>query len=61
MDKVSRAYAVVSYHTGLRKCELNTNPSDKAYNGLYHSLKIKDNYTNCVSMERVVKYRHNLT
>ena len=49
MDKVSRAYAVVSYHTGLRKCELNTNPSDKAYNGLYHSLSKKDNYL-CISV-----------
>ena len=49
MDKVSRAYAVVSYHTGLRKCELNTNPSDKAYNCLYHSLSKKDNYL-CISV-----------
>ena len=43
MDKVSRSYAVVSYHTGLRKCELNTNPDDRHFKGLYHKLKgIKD-------------------
>ena len=39
MDKVSRSYAVVSYYTGLRKCELNTNPSDKHFKGLYHTFK----------------------
>jgi len=50
MDKVSRAYAVVSYHTGLRKSELNDNKYDKAYNGLYHTLKIKDNlYQLCIN------------
>ena len=49
MDEVSRAYAIVSYHTGLRKSELNNNKFDKAYNGLYHSLKFKDNlYQLCV-------------
>ena len=42
MDKISRSYAVVSYYTGLRKCELNTDPDDEHFNGLYHSLSSKD-------------------
>ena len=47
--EVVKAYVLVAYHTGLRLRELNTNPSDKAYNGLYHSLSKKDNYL-CISV-----------
>ena len=39
MDEVSKSYAIVAYKTGLRKCELNTDPNDKAFNGLYHSIQ----------------------
>jgi len=34
-----KAYCEVAYHTGLRLRELNTNPSDKAYRRLNHTLK----------------------
>jgi|TARA_R110001599_G_scaffold194915_1_gene391131 integrase len=34
-----RAFCEVAYHTGLRLRELNTNPSDTAYRGLYHTIK----------------------
>ena len=39
MDDEYKAYCIVAYNTGLRLRELNTNPSDKAYRGLYHTLK----------------------
>lgn len=39
---VVKAYTIVAYHTGLRLRELNNNPSDKAYRGLYHSIKRVD-------------------
>ena len=41
--EVVKAYVLVAYHTGLRLRELNTNPSDKQYKGLYHSIKRVDN------------------
>ncbi len=41
--KVVQAYILVAYHTGLRLRELNTDPSDKQYKGLYHSIKRVDN------------------
>ena len=41
--EVVKAYTLVAYHTGLRLRELNTNPSDKQYKGLYHSIKRVDN------------------
>ena len=37
-DKVYRSYFIVAYYTGLRLRELNTNPNDKMYKGLYHVL-----------------------
>ena len=37
LSKEYQAYAVVGYHTGLRLREVNTNPDDKAYRGLYHT------------------------
>ena len=37
------AYWKVAYHTGLRLRELNTNPDDKKYNGLYHTIKRVNN------------------
>ena len=43
MDEVYKSYAIVSYHTGLRLRELNTNPDDRMYKGLYHVLSRKDN------------------
>tara|TARA_R100001443_G_scaffold5704_2_gene14489 strand:- start:35 stop:1138 length:1104 start_codon:yes stop_codon:yes gene_type:complete len=41
--EVVKAYTLVAYHTGLRLRELNTNPSDTAYRGLYNSIKRVDN------------------
>lgn len=38
VDKVYRAYFIVAYNTGLRLRELNTNPDDEMYRGLYHVL-----------------------
>jgi integrase len=42
MNPVYKAYAMVAYHTGLRLREVNTDPNDKAYNGLYHTLEQMD-------------------
>ena len=39
MDNVYKAYVMVAYHSGLRLRELNTNPNDKVYRGLYHSIE----------------------
>ena len=44
MDEVYQSYAIVSRHTGLRLRELNTNPDDEMYKGLYHVLSRKDNH-----------------
>ena len=37
-DSVYRCYFIVAYNTGLRLRELNTNPKDKMFKGLYHVL-----------------------
>ena len=41
-DDVYVAYFKIAYNTGLRLRELNTNPKDKAYNGLYHTISRVD-------------------
>lgn len=43
MEEVYKSYATVCYHTGLRLREVNTDPDDKAYNGLYHTIERVDN------------------
>tara|TARA_Y100000590_G_scaffold344247_1_gene393606 strand:- start:116 stop:1201 length:1086 start_codon:yes stop_codon:yes gene_type:complete len=43
MDRIPRAYAIVSYATGMRKCELSSDPDDKHYGGLYHTIERVDN------------------
>ena len=51
-----RAYCEVAYHTGLRLRELNTNPSNKAYRGKYHTLKrVESNGINLWQIEVVGK------
>ena len=42
-DPVYVAYFTIAYNTGLRLRELNTNPNDKAYKGLYHTISRQDN------------------
>ena len=42
-DPVYVAYFTIAYNTGLRLRELNTNPKDKAYKGLYHTISRQDN------------------
>ena len=37
LSKEYQAYAIVGYYTGLRLREINTNPTDLAYRGLYHT------------------------
>jgi len=44
LDPITRAYARISYFTGLRRCELGSDPNDKQYGGLYHTIHRVDDH-----------------